>query len=219
MISPRTLRNLKREFRTSLLAKIGIVLVIAVILVAVFAPFIAPHNPYNQNLDKSKLPPLGFSKQTTQTSSKMVDGQVKIVKNTTYVKAQSSHPLGTDQLGRDMLSRAIYGARTSLLVGLFGTLLAMLIGVTVGLVAGYYGELVDDALMRSADIMLAFPSLVLAIALVGMFDQPVSGYPTPSWPAASFPGCPPKSGSRGRSSSSSRSSTGCGSPASRAARR
>ncbi|MCO8245140.1 MULTISPECIES: ABC transporter permease [unclassified Haladaptatus] len=194
MISPRTLRNLKREFRSSLLAKIGLVLVIAVILVAVFAPFIAPHNPYNQNLDDSKLPPLGFSKQTTQTSSKMVDGQVKIVNNTSYVKAQPSHPLGTDQLGRDILSRVIYGARTSLLVGIFGTLLAMLIGVTVGLVAGYYGELVDDALMRSADIMLAFPSLVLAIALVGMFDQQVIRVPDPFVASGLVSGMPAKIG-------------------------
>jgi peptide/nickel transport system permease protein len=190
MISPRTLRNLKREYRQSLLAKIGIVVVIAVVLIAAFAPMIAPHNPNRQDLDNSKLPPLGFSKKTTQTSSQMVDGEIKITNNTTYVEAQPSHPLGTDQLGRDMLSRVIYGARTSLLVGLFGTLLAMLIGVTVGLVAGYYGELVDDALMRSADIMLAFPSLVLAIALVGMFRRSVFTIPDPLVSAGLVSGMP-----------------------------
>ncbi|WP_231185110.1 ABC transporter permease [Haladaptatus sp. DYF46] len=192
--SPRTLRNLKREYRNSLLAKIGIVVLIAVVLIAAFAPVIAPHNPNRQDLDNSKLPPLGFSKKTTQTGSQMVDGEIKITNNTTYVKAQPSHPLGTDQLGRDMLSRVIYGARTSLLVGLFGTLLAMLIGVTVGLVAGYYGELVDDALMRSADIMLAFPSLVLAIALVGMFRQSVIWIPDPLVASGVVSGMPGKIG-------------------------
>ncbi|WP_049969942.1 ABC transporter permease [Haladaptatus cibarius] len=179
MISPRTLRNLKREYRQSLLAKIGIVVVVTVILIAAFAPLLAPHNPHRQNLDDSNLPPLGFSKQTTETTTQMVDGEIQIINNTTYVEAQSAHPLGTDQLGRDMLSRVIYGARTSLLVGLFGTMLATLIGVTVGLVAGYYGKLVDDALMRSADIMLAFPSLVLAIALVGLFQRAVLTIPDP----------------------------------------
>ncbi|WP_458187513.1 ABC transporter permease [Haladaptatus sp. NG-WS-4] len=179
MISPRTLRNLKRELRQSALAKIGIVIVIAIVLIAMFAPLLAPHNPYQQDLDNSNLPPLGFSKKTTSTSSELVNGTVKIVNNTTYVEAQPSHPLGTDNLGRDMLSRVIYGARTSILVGLFGTVLAALIGVTVGLVAGYYGKIVDDALMRSADIMLAFPSLVLAIALVGLFKRAVIKFPDP----------------------------------------
>ncbi|WP_458205560.1 ABC transporter permease [Haladaptatus sp. NG-SE-30] len=179
MISPRTLRNLKRELRQSALAKVGIVIVIAIVLVAMFAPLLAPHNPYRQNLDDSNLPPLGFSKKTTSTSSELVNGSVKIVNNTSYVSAQPSHPFGTDNLGRDMLSRVIYGARTSLLVGLFGTVLAALIGVTVGLVAGYYGRIVDDALMRGADIMLAFPSLVLAIALVGLFKRAVIKFPDP----------------------------------------
>ncbi|WP_266078119.1 ABC transporter permease [Haladaptatus caseinilyticus] len=179
MISPRTLRNLKREYRQSLLAKIGIVVVIGVIFVAMFAPLLAPHNPTRQNLDDSNLPPLGFSKQTTETTTEMVDGEIKLINNTSYVEANPTYPLGTDQLGRDMLSRVIYGARTSLLVGLFGTALATLIGVTVGLVAGYYGKLVDDALMRSADIMLAFPSLVLAIALVGLFKRAVITFPDP----------------------------------------
>ncbi|WP_440007707.1 ABC transporter permease [Halomicrococcus sp. SG-WS-1] len=190
MISPRTLRNLEREFRQSLLAKVGVVIVVVVLFVAVFAPMLAPHNPHNQNLDDSNLPPLGFSKKTTETSSELVNGSIQVVNNTTYVEAQPSHPLGTDNLGRDMLSRVIYGARTSLLVGLFGTALALLIGVVVGLVAGYYGELVDDALMRSADIMLAFPSLVLAIALVGLFRRAVFRFPDPIVAAGFEPGMP-----------------------------
>ncbi len=179
MISPRTWRNLKRELRQSLLAKIGIVLVIVVIFVAVFAPLLAPHNPHEQNLNQSNLPPIGFSEKKTQTSSELVNGTVEVVEKTNYVRADPTHPLGTDNLGRDMLSRVIYGARTSLLVGLFGTALAALIGVTVGLTAGYFGDRVDDTLMRGADIMLAFPSLVLAIALVGVFGREVRRFPDP----------------------------------------
>jgi peptide/nickel transport system permease protein len=190
MISPRTLRNLRSEFRRSLLAKLGVALVVAVILVAVFAPLLAPHNPRTQTLDQSNLPPVGFSKQTTETSSEMVNGSLEVVNETVYVEADPSHPLGTDSLGRDMLSRVIYGARTSLLVGLFGTLIAAGAGVTVGLVAGYYGGRIDDALMRSADVMLAFPSLVLAVALVGLFGKVAVQVPDPLVAAGLEPGMP-----------------------------
>jgi peptide/nickel transport system permease protein len=190
MISPRTLRNLRSEFRRSLLAKLGVALVVAVILVAVFAPLLAPHDPRTQNLDQSNLPPVGFSKQTTETSSEVVNGSVEIVNETVYVEADPGHPLGTDSLGRDMLSRVIYGARTSLLVGLFGTLIAAGAGVTVGLVAGYYGGSIDDALMRGADVMLAFPSLVLAVALVGLFGKVAVQVPDPLVAAGLEPGMP-----------------------------
>jgi peptide/nickel transport system permease protein len=190
MISPRTLRNLRSEFRRSLLAKLGVALVVTVILVAVFAPLLAPHNPRTQTLDQSNLPPVGFSKQTTETSSEMVNGSLEVVNETVYVEADPSHPLGTDSLGRDMLSRVIYGARTSLLVGLFGTLIAAGAGVTVGLVAGYYGGRIDDALMRSADVMLAFPSLVLAVALVGLFGKVAVQVPDPLVAAGLEPGMP-----------------------------
>ncbi|GGL51453.1 ABC transporter permease [Halocalculus aciditolerans] len=178
-VSPRTRRNLKRELRGSALAKLGIVLVGVIVFVAVFAPFLAPHNPTAQHLNQSHLPPLGFSDQKTVTSSEFVNGSIQVVNETRYVNATTTYPLGTDSLGRGMLSRVIYGARTSLLVGLLGTAVAGLIGVTVGLSAGYYGGKVDDALMRSADIMLAFPSLVLAVALVGLFGRVAIPVPDP----------------------------------------
>ncbi|WP_158056100.1 ABC transporter permease [Halorussus halophilus] len=189
-ISPRTLRNLKKELRQSALAKTGIVIVVLIVLVAIFAPLVAPHNPTNQNLDDAQLPPLGFSKTTEKTSSEMVNGSVEVVNETVVINATAEYPLGTDALGRDMLSRVIYGARTSLLVGLFGTLIAALVGVTIGLSAGYYGGKVDDALMRSADIMLAFPSLVLAVALVGLFGRAVVWLPDPLVIAGVTPNMP-----------------------------
>ncbi len=179
MISPRTLRNLKKEFGRSGLAKLGVALFALVILVAVFAPFLAPHNPKTQHLDKKLLPPIGFSRTVVQTSPEMVNGTMQVVNETVAIDSTWNYPLGTDQLGRGMLSRVIYGARTSLLVGLLGTLIATVIGVPVGLAAGYLGGKTDDTLMRGADIMLAFPALVLAIALVGLFGRATVRIPDP----------------------------------------
>lgn len=179
MISPRTWRNLKKELRSSLLAKIGIVVFAIVVLVAVFAPFVAPHNPTNQHLDAKLLPPMGFSHQVIQTTSKMQNGSVQVISKRVWVNATRSYPLGTDPLGRGMLSRLVYGARTSLMVGLLGTLIAMAVGVPVGLIAGYFGNRVDDALMRAADVMLAFPSLVLAIALTALIGRAAVPLPAP----------------------------------------
>jgi peptide/nickel transport system permease protein len=171
MIAPRTLRNLKTELSRSWLAKLGIILMLGILVAAIFAPFLAPHNPTAQNLDQSNLPPLGFSKTENTSTQKIVDGEMEVVTEKTQINATVVHPLGTDSLGRDMLSRVIYGARTSLLVSVLGTFLAAAFGVTVGLIAGYYGGWIDDSLMRTADVMLAFPSLVLAIALVGIWGS------------------------------------------------
>ena len=175
MVSPRTLRNLRKEFRRSLLAKVGLVLVVTVLMVAALAPLVAPHDPTDQDNENATLPPVGFAQEETQPS--LEDGE--LVNETVTVEPDPAHPLGTDNLGRDMLSRVIYGARTSLAVGVLGTLIAAVVGVTVGVGAGYYGGRVDDALMRSADVMLAFPSLVLAVALVGLFGRAVVAVPDP----------------------------------------
>jgi len=191
MISPRTLRNLRSELRRSALAKLGVTLVVGIFLMAVFAPVLAPHDPTDQNLNDSQLPPLGFSTTENQTTSEFVDGEVTIVEEEVTVNATAEHPLGTDSLGRDVLSRTIYGARTSLLVGVIGALLAVLVGVTYGLVAGYYSGRVDDGLMRAADVMLAFPSLVLAIALIGLWGRAAIRIPDPFVAAGITPGMPP----------------------------
>ncbi|MBB6645476.1 ABC transporter permease [Halobellus ruber] len=191
MLSPRVIRNLKKQFRNSLLPKIGLLLVVGILLVAVFAPLVAPHDPTAQNLNRTELPPLGFTKTVSETNAQMVDGELKTVTNVTTVEAKVSYPLGTDGLGRDMLSRVIYGARTSLLVGILGTMLAVLAGVPAGLVAGYSGGTVDDALMRFADVSLAFPSLVLAVALIGLWGRATVPIPDPFVAAGLASGMPP----------------------------
>jgi peptide/nickel transport system permease protein len=175
-VSPRTRRNLARELRGSALAKVGIVTLVIVLLLATFAPLVAPWNPTKQDTENAQQPPLGFSRQTTEVRPGEDGG---VTETEVYVNASVAHPLGTDGLGRDMLSRVVYGARTSLVVGISGTLLAIVLGVPVGLVAGYYRGRIDDSLMRIADVSLAFPSLVLAIALVGLFGQAAVKVPDP----------------------------------------
>jgi len=107
-------------------------------IAAIAAPLVAPHSP-------------------TQVDPRSI-----------LAPSSSEHWLGTDNIGRDTLSRIIYGARWSLGTALVATLMIVLIGVTVGLVAGYFGGIIDDILMRIVDVLLAFPSLVLALAIVGM---------------------------------------------------
>ena len=171
MISERLKQSLRSELRTSVLAKIGLALIVIILLVAVFAPFLAPHHPTetrvsdDPEVDRTNLPPVGWDYETSQT--RLVDGEMQTVE--TEVNADADFVLGTNTLGQDILSRLMYGARVSVLVGVLGALIATAVGVPYGLIAGYYGDRIDDSLMRGADMMLAFPSLVLAIALVGVF--------------------------------------------------
>jgi len=190
MVSSRVIRNLKKEFRQSGLAKLGLALVVVIVLTAVFAPFIAPHDPTDQQLNQSELPPIGFSETTERTSSQMVDGEIQTVTEEVEITADPDHVFGTDGLGRDMFSRVVYGARTSLVVGVLGTLLAASIGVPVGLLAGYHRGRVDDALMRIADVSLAFPSLVLTVALIGLWGRAAVNVPDPFVAAGLAPEMP-----------------------------
>ena len=174
MIPDRLRANLEEEFRQSLLAKIGLVLLLAILLMAVFAPVIATHDPtrtghFDEN--GNSYPPIGMDR-TTDISQ---DGEFVEVE----VESTSEHVFGTNNIGQDVFSKFVYGARTSLLVGILGTGLAVLMGVPFGLIAGYYGGRVDDAMMRVADVMLAFPSLVLALALIGVFGTAGIRIPDP----------------------------------------
>lgn len=120
---------------------VGLLLVGAVLVMALFPQLIAPDDPNQQALTMRNLPPV------------WLHGGV------------GSHLLGTDQFGRDLLSRTIYGARVSMIVGLATVVIQTTIGVTIGLVAGYFGGVWDAILTRLADVWLAIPFLVLAIAM------------------------------------------------------
>ena len=128
---------------------LGAVLVLLITITGLLAPLIAPHDPSEQFRDG-----LTSSGQPTPTSL-IVDGSARYL-------------LGTDANGRDLLSRILYGARISLLVGVLANTLAVVIGVMAGSVAGYYGGYIESIIMRFTDIMMAFPTLLLAMALVAI---------------------------------------------------
>lgn len=129
-------------FQRSKPATVGALLTLLIIAVAVTAPWIAPHDPNKQHLALVVQPPSWSSEGT------------------------SEYLLGTDHLGRDTLSRIIYGARASLLASFLAALVAAIIGSLLGLVAGYYGGGLESIIMRLVDIQLAFPMILLALGLV-----------------------------------------------------
>jgi len=134
------LRRLARR-RTALF---GLGVVVIVLLAAVFAPWLTPFDPLEQDINQRLKEP-GWQNAA---------GHV--------------HPLGTDHLGRDILARVIFGSRIALVVGLSAVLISGVLGMMIGLVAGYFGGKVDDFFMRLADVQLAFPFILLAIAVIGV---------------------------------------------------
>jgi peptide/nickel transport system permease protein len=141
-----------RRFTANRLAVLGLLIILGLVFLAIFAPLIAPHSPYVGDLAKARL---------------MAPGP--------------GHWLGTDDQGRDILSRLIYGSRLTLQVVLLVAVIAAPIGLLVGTVAGYAGGWVDAVLMRITDIFLAFPKLVLALAFVAALG-PGIGNAITSWP-------------------------------------
>jgi peptide/nickel transport system permease protein len=133
-----------RRLRRSTTALVGLAIVATLLAVALLADVLAPRSPIT-------------SDQTR-----------------TFQRPSWDYPLGTDQLGRDMLSRAVHGSRISLAVGVSSVLLALFIGVPLGMLAGYYGGRTDTLVMRAMDLILAFPIYLLAIILMVMFT-PTAG--------------------------------------------
>lgn len=121
---------------------LGAILVLIIVVAAVLAPLLAPHDPTAQSLRGRLDPPFWYPEGTTE------------------------HLLGTDNLGRDVLSRIIYGARTSISIGVFVVLTAGTFGITMGLLAGYNGGRIDTIIMRIVDTQLAFPGLLLALIII-----------------------------------------------------
>ena len=134
-----------KRFAANRIALFGLVLIAVIVGAALFAPWLAPYSPNEQffeglTLEGAPLPP------------------------------NAEFWLGTDQLGRDLLSRLIYGARTSLVVGVLANGVAVLLGTVLGVTAGYVRGVVGSVIMRFTDLMMAFPALLLAIALAAIFQ-------------------------------------------------
>ncbi|MDE7170194.1 MAG: ABC transporter permease [Mucispirillum sp.] len=121
----------------------GAAIVIIFVIIAIFAPVIAPYNPETINTDARFIPP------------------------------GNTHYFGTDDLGRDVFSRVIYGARVSLFVGIIAVGISVIIGVILGLAAGYYGGITDALIMRFTDIMLCFPSFFLILAVIAFLEPSI----------------------------------------------
>jgi peptide/nickel transport system permease protein len=129
-------------------ATTGAVILIATQVAAVLAPLLAPSSPSAVDLGRRLLPPIGFG-------------------------GTGEHPLGTDALGRDVLSRIIYGTRNSLLIGFSVVLIAGVAGTVLGLLAGYVGGTTDAVIMRLADAQFAFPGLLLVIIVIGVLGPSI----------------------------------------------
>lgn len=145
------------RLRRNPLAMIGLLITAALLFVAIFAPLLAPHDPITQELGRRLLPP-----------------------------GTPGNILGTDDFGRDILSRILYGSRITLYIVLLVILTAPVVGLIIGTVAGYFGGWVDTILMRITDIFLAFPKLILALALVAVLgpgmENAVLAIALTSWP-------------------------------------
>jgi peptide/nickel transport system permease protein len=123
---------------------IGLAIVAAVIGCALAAPLLTPHDPARHDLRARQLPPM------------WLDG------------GRPDHPLGTDQLGRDVLSRLIHGARVSVVVGTLGTLVALALGLLLGTLAGYFGRAIDAVISRALDTFMSIPFIILAMAVIAV---------------------------------------------------
>ena len=136
---PTPFQEAVHNLRQNRAAVAGLVIITIFLVVGLFAPLVAPHDPFMQTISDRKLPPLS-----------------------------SGYLLGTDDLGRDMLSRLIYCARISMVIGVVSVGIAMFFGILIGVTAGYIGGVYDKVVMRVIDIMLAFPYILLTIVIVAV---------------------------------------------------
>jgi oligopeptide transport system permease protein len=154
-------------------AVLGGIIVILVILAAVLAPQIAPYGYAQGDSAENYVVPLWLTK--------VLPGDMSA-----YATISNKFTFGADYLGRDLLSRVIYGARVSLPVGFTGALISLVLGLVYGAISGYYGGRVDNIMMRIVDIMYAFPTMLLIILLMAFFKTTFGGQPQPGTAAYTF---------------------------------
>jgi oligopeptide transport system permease protein len=151
--------NAWRRLRRNKMAMAGIAVLIILLLVAIFAPLLAPHNPIQSDVAKAGQ----FRKAAWLTDSNPLR------------TGSWDYPLGTDSIGRDVFSRLIYGTRVSLVVGFIPMAVIMVVGIPLGLIAGFSGGRIDNLLMRFTDVIYAFPALLLAIIMQISFGETLVG--------------------------------------------
>lgn len=143
-VENRVVKGIVSVFKRSRSATLGLALVLIIILIALLAPYIAPHDPLKVDMSMRRQPP-----------------------------GTPGYPLGTDNAGRDLLSRIIWGSRISLQVGLVATGLGIVLGTVIGLLAGFYRGTVETLLLRLIDILICFPTLLLALAIVAILGPAI----------------------------------------------
>ena len=147
-------------------ALVGGIIIIIFFLAAIFAPLIAPYSYEKQTLIDNNAAPLWVTRVFPSMIPKGEPGG--------YVTISDKYALGADDVGRDLFSRIVYGARVSLSVAIVGPFISLVIGVTYGTIAGYFGGRVDNIMMRFVDVMYAFPTLLLIILLMAFFRSTTS---------------------------------------------
>jgi oligopeptide transport system permease protein len=159
-------RDALRRLVRNKAAVVGGVIIIIFFLAAIFAPLIAPYSFEKQTLIDNNAAPLWVTQIFPSMIPKGEPGG--------YVTISDKYPLGADDVGRDLFSRIVYGARVSLSVAIVGPFISLMIGVTYGTIAGYFGGRVDNIMMRFVDVMYAFPTLLLIILLMAFFRSTTS---------------------------------------------
>ena len=136
-------RQSLHNFRRNKMGMLGLILIVVIVLFSIIGPFFSPWDPKKVNPAERHAPP------------------------------SAEHWLGTDQLGRDTLTRIMYGGRVSIFIGIMSAVLSTLIGVILGSIAGYYGKWFDSAIIYISEIMLSFPSMIITLVVVGIFGQSI----------------------------------------------
>jgi len=167
--------SFRRLFKNRM-ATLGLIIIILFILMATFSEQIAPKDPFDQELTDNNAAPQWVIDLFPVMIAKGQDGG--------YITVSEDYPIGADELGRDLLSRIIYGSRISLAVAFVGPIVALAIGLTLGLMAGYFGGRTDSFIMRIVDIFYAFPALLLIILFMAYFR---GGFSEPAPPPNQYP--------------------------------
>jgi oligopeptide transport system permease protein len=157
--------SIKRLLRNRM-AVLGMIVLLIFVLLAVFADFIAPQ-PFGKTT-------LSAANTVPRWVTTVFPNMIPVGEERGFVKINEDYPLGADHLGRDVLSRIIYGSRVSLMVAIVGPIVAMSVGLTLGMLSGYFGGRTDNIIMRITDIMYAFPTLLFIILLMAFF-RPSTG--------------------------------------------